>query len=142
MNLNPYLNFKNQCEAALAFYAKVLGGKIDMQMRYGESPMSKEVPEQHHQLIMHAQLSIGSQIIMAADVLPEYCKGVTGEGSIALTLNYENVEDGQRVFNALAEGGTINMPYGPTFWAQGFGAVTDQFGIPWLVNGGYIPVAS
>lgn len=140
MNLNPYLNFNEQCEAALTFYAKVLGGKIDMLMRYGESPMGKEVPEEQHRLVMHAQLSIGSQIIMAADALPQYCQGNSGGSSISLTLNYETVEDGQRVFDALADGGKINMPFGPTFWAQGFGALTDKFGIPWLINGGYRPV--
>jgi len=142
MFLNPYLNFNNQCEEALTFYAKVLDGKVDMLMRYGESPMSNDVPKEHHQRVMHAQLTIGSQIIMAADVLPEFCKDAASGngGSIALTLNYEKVEDGQRVFDALAEGGKINMPFGPTFWAQGFGAVNDKFGTPWLVNGGYLPV--
>lgn len=141
MNLNPYLNFYGQCEAALTFYAKVLGGKIDGLMRYGESPMSKDVNAEHHQRVMHGQVSIGSQIIMAADMLPEYCKNAgnnSGSGSIALTLNYDTPEEAERIFAALAEGGTITMPIGPTFWAQRFGALTDQFGTPWLINGGFI----
>lgn len=138
MNLNPYLNFNDQCEAAFTFYAKVLGGKIDGIMRNGESPMANDIPKERHNAVLHAQLSIGTQIIMGADMPPECLKQISGggSGSIALTLNYDTLEEGQRVFNALAEGGTINMPFGPTFWAKGFGAVTDKFGTPWLVNGG------
>lgn len=135
MNLNPYLNFNDQCEAALTFYAKVLDGKVDGFLHFGESPMAGDVPKERHHLVMHGQISIGSQIIMGADMPPECRSSVSGTGSIALTLNYDTLAEGQRVFNALAEGGKINMPFGPTFWAKGFGAVTDKFGTPWLVNG-------
>ena len=138
MNLNPYLNFNHQCEEALTFYAKALGGKLDMLMRYGESPMSNEVPKDRHQWVMHAQISIGSQIIMGADALPEFCKGNVAAGNVALTLNYDTAEEATRVFDALAEGGSVDMPIGPTFWAQAFGALTDKFGIPWLINGGFV----
>lgn len=142
MNMNPYLNFNDQCEAAFAFYAKVLGGKLDGLMRYGESPMAKDVPQERHHLVLHAQLSIGTQILMGADAPPECFKG-NGDGSIALTLNYDTPAEAERVFAALAEGGSIDMPIGPTFWAQRFGALTDKFGTPWLINGGLIePTAS
>lgn len=135
MNMNPYLSFNDQCEAAFNFYAKVLGGKIDGLLRNGESPMRDKVPAERHNLVMHAQMSIGSQIIMGADMPPDMLKP---GGSIALTINYDTPEEAERVFHALAEGGTVNMPIGPTFWAKRFGALTDKFGVPWLVNGGFI----
>jgi PhnB protein len=135
MNLNPYLNFHDQCEAAFTFYAKVLGGKIDGILHNGESPMRDKVPKERHHLVMHAQMSVGTQIIMGADMPSEYHKP---GGSIALTLNYDTPEEAERIFTALAEGGKINMPIGPTFWAQRFGALSDKFGTPWLVNGGLI----
>lgn len=137
MNMNPYLNFRDQCENALTFYAKVLGGKIDMLLRNGESPMRDKVPKERHNFVMHAQMSVGTQIIMGADMSPE-CGAVGGAGSIALTLNYDTPGEAERVFNALADGGTIKMPIAPTFWAQRFGALTDKFGTPWLINGGFI----
>ena len=52
-----------------------------------------------------------------------------------LALNFPTVEEGQRVFDALAEGGSIFMPFEPTFWAEKFGMVTDKFGIHWGING-------
>lgn len=137
MNMNPYLNFRDQCEAAFTFYAEVLGGKIDMLLRLGESPMANDIPPERRQLVMHAQMSIGANVLMGADASPECFKGGDG-GSIALTLNYDTPEEAERVFNALADGGSIDMPIGPTFWAQRFGALTDKFGTPWLVNGGFI----
>ena len=139
MNMNPYLNFNDQCEAALTFYAKVLGGKIDGLLRNGESPMRDKVPAARHHLIMHAQISIGTNVIMGADMSPE-CVQASGRGSIALTLNYDTTEEAERIFSALAAGGTITMPIGPTFWAQRFGALTDKFGTPWLINGGFLPM--
>lgn len=135
MNINPYLNFRDQCEAAFTFYAKVLGGKIDGILHNGESPMRDKVPKERHHLVMHAQISFGTQVIMGADAPPEYYKGA---GSIAIALNYDEPAEAERIFNALAKDGTINMPIGPTFWAQRFGALTDKFGTPWLINGGFI----
>jgi PhnB protein len=32
----------------------------------------------------------------------------------------------------------VVMPFGPTFWAKGFGMVTDRFGTPWMVGGGHV----
>lgn len=139
MNLNPYLNFSDQCEAAFTFYVKVLGGKIDGMLRNGESPMRDKVPTERHHLIMHAQISIGTNVIMGADMSPD-CVQTTGGGSIALTLNYDTPEEAERVFSALADGGKITMPIGPTFWAQRFGALSDKFGTPWLINGGFLPM--
>ena len=50
--------------------------------------------------------------------------------------------EGNRIFNALADGGTVTMPLAETFWAESFGMVTDRFGTPWGVNGGMKPMAS
>lgn len=58
---------------------------------------------------------------------------------IALTLNYDTVEQAQRVFHALADGGKITMPPQPTFWAKTWGMLIDKFGTPWIVNGERVP---
>ena len=139
MHLNPYLNFNDQCEAALNFYCQILGGKLDMLMRCGESPMRNDIPEERQHQVMHAQISVGTQIIMGADISPE-CRASSGPGPIALTLNYDNTDEARHVFDALAAGGQVQMPFAPTFWAEGFGALTDKFGISWLVNGAYLPM--
>jgi PhnB protein len=97
--------------------------------------MREKVPTERHHLVMHAQMSIGSQVIMGADMPPDMQKP---GGSISIAVNYDTPEEAERVFAALSDGATINMPIGPTFWAQRFGALTDKFGIPWLVNGGFM----
>jgi uncharacterized integral membrane protein (TIGR00701 family) len=80
---------------------------------------------------MHAKLTIDGEIIMASDAPPGQYHQPQGY-SVSLTV--EDVADGERKFKALAEGGSVNMPYSKTFWAKGFGMCVDQFGIPWMVN--------
>jgi PhnB protein len=51
---------------------------------------------------------------------------------VSLSLN--DVARGERIFNALAENGSVTMPFQKTFWSPGFGMCVDRFGIPWIVN--------
>jgi PhnB protein len=50
------------------------------------------------------------------------------------------VEEAERRFQALAEGGTVQMPLQPTFWARTWGMLVDRFGTPWIVNGELLPL--
>jgi PhnB protein len=68
---------------------------------------------------------------MASDAPPGRFSPQQG---FSVSLSMKDPAEGERVFNALAEGGKITMPYQKTFWAAGFGMVTDRFGIPWMVN--------
>jgi PhnB protein len=40
----------------------------------------------------------------------------------------------EEIFRALADGGTVTMPFEQTFWALRFGMLVDKFGTPWMVN--------
>jgi PhnB protein len=51
-----------------------------------------------------------------------------------VNVNVKNTADGKRIFDALADGANVVMPFGPTFWAAGFGMLSDRFGIPWMIN--------
>lgn len=131
--LNPYLTFNGQCEAALEYYAKGLGGRIDMMMKYGESPMASHVSPQWAEKILHATFSLGEQTLGAADVPPD---GYRKPQGFSVTLNIDSPAEADRVFAMLAEKGTVEMPIQETFWALRFGMLTDQFGIPWMINCG------
>jgi PhnB protein len=133
MRLNPYLSFKGQCEAAFKFYERVLGGKITFMTTWGESPMAKESPPEMHRLIMHATLTVDDSILMGADPPPEHYEQPKG---ISISLNYKDPEEARRIFEALSENGSVQMPFEKTFWSEGFGMCVDQFGIPWMVNSG------
>lgn len=131
MHLNSYLNFKGECEAAFKFYEKCLGGKIVGMMTHGESPMAGQVPPDWASKIMHARLLVGDQALMGSDAPPDRYQAPQG---FYVSISVPMPTDADRVFNALAEKGTVQMPIQKTFWSARFGMLVDRFGIPWMVN--------
>jgi PhnB protein len=131
MQINAYLNFNGQCEAAFKFYEKSLGGKIEMLMTFGGSPMADQVPPAMRDKVMHARMSIGDQVLMGSDAPPDRFDEAKG---FSVSLIVDKPADAERIFSALSEGATVQMPLQETFWAQRFGSLRDKFGIPWMVD--------
>ncbi|NJP11458.1 MAG: VOC family protein [Leptolyngbyaceae cyanobacterium RU_5_1] len=135
MQLNPYLFFNGQCEAAFKFYEQCLGGKITAMMTYKESPdssMTEQMTPEWLNKIMHVSLKIGDQELMGSDSPPEYGSEEAKGFSVSISLN--DPAEAERIFNTLAENGTVTMPFQQTFWADRFGMLVDQFGMPWMIN--------
>ncbi|UWF51333.1 VOC family protein [Pseudomonas sp. N3-W] len=132
MKINPYLIFNGDCKAAFTFYSASLGGQIEMMMTFGESPAREHVPAHCLDLIMHTRLLVGDQAIMGSDTTPD--RPVNGMSGCSISLNVDTVAEAERVFGALADGGTIQMPLEATFWAARFGMLVDRFGVAWMVN--------
>jgi PhnB protein len=132
MKLNPYLAFDGRCREAFEFYEKTLGGKITFIQTIGESPMASSMPAAAHGRVMHVTLQIGDQVLQGADAPGQF----TEPAGFSVALHFDDVAEGERVFDALAAGATVQMPFQPTFWAEGFGMLTDRFGTPWIVNAG------
>lgn len=131
MKLNPYLSFNDECKAAFKFYEQCLGGKIDTMMTYGESPMADQTPTDKLDKIMHASLIVGDTVLMGSDAPPGFLEKPQG---FSVSLVFTAPEEAERIFNALAENGTVRMPIQETFWSPRFGMLTDRFGIPWMIN--------
>jgi PhnB protein len=131
MQLNPYLTFNGQCEAAFKFYEKALGGKIEAMIPHTGTPAEQHVPPEWREKIMHARLIVSGQALMGSDAPPDHYKEPKG---FSVSLQFKDEAEGARVFNALAEGGKVGMPLQKTFWAAGFGTLVDRFGIPWMIN--------
>ncbi|WP_017301472.1 VOC family protein [Nodosilinea nodulosa] len=131
MKLNPYLSFDGNCEAAFKFYEKVLGGKVGGMMTYGESPMAEQTSPDWHGKVMHVYMTLGDQEIMGADSPPDYFEASQG---MSVLISTEDAAEAERVFEQLAENGTVKMPIQETFWADRFGMLVDQFGTPWMIN--------
>ncbi|HEX2271714.1 MAG TPA: VOC family protein [Pyrinomonadaceae bacterium] len=131
MNVSPYLLFNGNCAEAFKFYEEALGGKIEMVSKFGGTPAAEHAPPEWADKVMHASMTIGDTRIMGSDAPPGHYSQPQGL-SVALGLN--DATRGEQIFNALAENGTVQMPYQPTFWAAGFGMCVDRFGIPWMVN--------
>jgi PhnB protein len=133
MKLNPYLNFNGQCEAAFKFYERCLGGKIESIMTYESMPDEHSVPTEWRKKILHVSLVLGDEVLMGADALPDRYQKPQG---FSVTLGLKDQAEAERIFNALAEEGTVEMTLQETFWAVRFGMLVDRFGIPWMVNCG------
>lgn len=131
MLLQAYLNFNGNCAEAFKFYEDLFGGKIVMMTTHGESPMSENVPPDWKDAILHVRLEVGDQVLMGSDAPPNYYQKPQG---MAVSIGVTDPQDADRIFEGLAENGTVQMPIQQTFWAIRFGMVTDRFGIPWMVN--------
>ena len=131
MQLNAYLNFNGQCEAAFKFYERCLGGKIEAMITHAGTPMAEQVPSNWRDKIMHARLTVGDAVLMGSDAPPDYYEGTKG---FSVSIVVDNPAEADRIFNALAESGSVRMPIQQTFWAVRFGMLVDQFGIPWMIN--------
>jgi PhnB protein len=131
MRVNPYLFYNGNCEAAFKFYEKVLGGKIDAMLTHEVAPAGMPVPPGWTRKIMHARISIDGEVLMASDAPPDRFHKPQG---FSVSLTVSDPAEAERKFKALSEGGSVNMPFGKTFFSRGFGMCLDQFGIPWMVN--------
>jgi PhnB protein len=133
MNVEPYLFFEGRTEEALEFYRQKLGAKVEAVLRYKENPEPKYNPPNSANKVMHALFSIGDTKVMASD---GNCTGKPSFQGFALTLNAKDAAEAKQRFDALAEGGQVQMPLGETFFAKSFGMVADRFGMGWMVIAG------
>lgn len=133
MQLNPYLFFNGTCEEAFKFYQKTLGGKIEAIMHTEQAPTDAQcaMGDSMKGKVMHACMKVGDVNLMASDSPPEHFHTPQG---FAVSLNYDDPVEAERIFKALADGGNVPMPAGPTFFARFFGMCVDKFGTPWMVN--------
>ena len=129
MHLQSYLFFDGKCEEAINFYKSALGAKVNMMMRYKESPE----PTPHKvdpNKIMHASLQIGKSDLMMSD---GHCTGQPTFKGFAQSIGTTDQGEAERIFKSLSEGGQVQMPMTKTFYSPAFGMVTDRFGVMWMV---------
>ena len=125
------LSFDGRCEVAFQFYTKCLGGKVTFALKWGDSPMAKDAPAEWAGKILHARLELGDLVLNGCDLPPGQYERPRG---MSLLLGLDNPAEAERLFTALAENGSVRFPLQQTFWAERFGSVMDQFGIPWEIN--------
>ena len=130
MPVQPYLFFNGRCEEAIEFYQKALGAEVMMQLRFEQAPDQSMIQPGNAEKIMHARLRIGDAIVLMSDGM---CSGEAKFDGFSLSLTVADVDEADRRFNALAEGGQIRMPLDKTFFSPRFGMVADKFGVGWMV---------
>ena len=132
MNVQAYVTFGGRCEEALEFYKSSIGAEVTGLMRWKESPdPAIKPPPGFDNKIMNAAFRIGDTELMADDGMAEKPADFKG---MTLAIGVADDEEAKRVFTALGKGGKVTMPLMKTFWTSSFGMLTDQFGVPWMVN--------
>jgi PhnB protein len=132
MKLVTYLSFNGTCEAAFTFYQSVLGGAIKEMHTYEGSPMAADAPAEWQSKIMHVEYEVDGQTLMGADGMSD-APDDKKQGFMGAIMA-DSAADAERIFHALSENGTVQMPIQETFWAERFAMWVDQFGTPWSIN--------
>ncbi|QIG47311.1 VOC family protein [Nordella sp. HKS 07] len=140
MQVQPYLSFEGRAEEALDFYAKAIGAKVGVKMRFKEAPPMEmsgngcadmgAPPAHSAEKIMHSEFKVGDSLIMATDGM---CSGNTNFTGISLALQAKDDAEAKKIFDALSQGGKVQQPLIKTFFASSFGMVADKFGVGWMV---------
>ncbi len=135
--VNAYMTFNGDCEEAFSFYKSVFGGEFLYIGRYKDVPPTdrQTFGLEKDEKIMHVSLPISKEtILMGCDSTEVYGQGTIFRNNISLSINLDNKEEADRLFNELSVGGQIKMSMSQTFWGAYFGMFTDRFGINWLIN--------
>lgn len=133
-SINPYINFEGNAEEAFTFYQSVFGGELQL-VRFKDMGDIMGVTGENLEKVAHASLPIGGNtILMGDDGGAVMAETLTRGNGFSIILEAESIEEAERLFNALSDGGKIKMPLAEVEWAERFGTFTDKFGIRWMVN--------
>jgi PhnB protein len=128
MKLYTYVNYRGKCREAFRFYEQHLGGKVTVTMTHSQMPDAKDVPPELKDAILHARITIGETELMGADI-----PNAEPMRSAYLTLMATSIEEAERIYARLSEGGEVFMPMTETFFATRFGQLRDKFGANWMI---------
>lgn len=130
--VHTYLFFGGRLEEALAFYGKAVGAKVQMSMRFSDSPTPSPpgmLAPGFENKIMHCDFNIGDNRILASDG----CDANSKFDGFRMVLSVATIPEAEKAFAALSEGGKVDMPLTETFWSPRYGMLTDQFGLGWMI---------
>jgi PhnB protein len=134
--VNPYLIFNGDCEAAFLLYKSVFGGEFPYMGKFGDMPPAEGQPElleEEKNRVMHVTLPIGNTILMGSDTNSQSGNVKMGE-NISISINVDSRAEADSIFTGLTDGGVVKMQMTDTFWGAYFGMLVDKFGIHWMIN--------
>lgn len=146
----PHLNFRGEAQAALEYYASLVGGQA-MIATYADFGMPRDLPGASD-VVFGQVVGAGGFSVMAYDVPgAEHAPGLVGidgqastrrENGVTMTnepfflsVRGEELADVEPLWAKLAaDARAIVAPFGPSPWAPAFGMLTDRFGITWILD--------
>lgn len=138
MKVNVYLNFDGNTEEAFNFYKSVFGGEFNGEInRFKDLPRAEGMPEisqEEKERIVHIELPIGDTVLMGTDVSRVMGQELSVGNNVHISLHPDSMDESERLFKELSEGGMVVMPFRKAFWGDYFGSFTDKFGVQWMIN--------
>jgi PhnB protein len=137
--VSTYLNFDGNAAEALEFYRKAFGTDYTSPvMRMGDVPPDPNGPtlgEAEKQLVMHAELPIlAGHVLMATDIVESMGQQLKIGNNTTINLEPDTLEETQRLYDLLSDGGTDCAPLADMFWGATWGTCLDRFGVRWMFN--------
>lgn len=134
IRMNPYLVFAGNAKEAVAFYQQALGAEVLFTQAFGDMPANPEfpLPEEAKDLVAHALLKVGETELMFSDTFPG--NQVTVGNNVNICVMSDDAARSKEIFDALAQGGQVTMPFQETFWSPGYGQVVDKFGVNFQIS--------
>ena len=129
--IHSYLTFNGNCREAMMFYKSCFGGELTLQT-IGASPLSDKMPKKMKDCILHATLTKNTFVLMGTDMVPS--KGLIKGNHVSLSIKCMSLEQIERYFEKLSEGGKVEHPLEDSFWGALFGDLTDKYGNHWLLS--------
>ena len=130
MKLYTYLNYGGNCREAFEFYAAHLGGKITMLTTHDQQPNADSIPSEWKKAVLHARIELGDTTVLGADIPPDRFQPMR---SAYLSLFVDSVDEAERIYALLSDGGQIFMPMEENFFAKRFAMLRDRFGTSWML---------
>jgi len=136
MKIRSYLTFNGNAAEAIEFYKDTLGAREVTVSRFSDIPPSPDyaVPEAAKNLILHAEIKIGEDVVFISDNEPNNPFNQAVSDNIAVTLIGMDAAMATELYNKLKVGGKEIMPIQETFWSSAYGMLVDKFGIKWFIN--------
>jgi PhnB protein len=134
VQVRPILYFEGFCEEAVEFYRQALGAQVLMLMRFKDAPgydQHAEVAPGAGNKVIHATLLIGDITLQVND---GNCSARPSFEGFSLSITVDQVDEADRLFTALADGGKVTMPMTETFFSPRYGIVVDRFGVSWKIH--------
>ncbi|MCM2289397.1 MAG: VOC family protein [Sulfuritalea sp.] len=137
--VSTYLNFPRTTEQAFLFYRSVFRTEFSAPVaRFRDIPPGPGQPplaDADGNLVMHVELPIlGGHVLMGTDAPESMGFTLTPGNNVYINLEPDTRAETMQLFQALADGGKIEMPLQDMFWGGYFGSLVDRFGMRWMLN--------
>ncbi|KOP81271.1 VOC family protein [Cytobacillus solani] len=133
MQCIPYLQLNGNAREAIGFYEKVFHAENLGVITYGEMLTTPDFPfpEDAKDLVSHATIRVGESVIMFSDTFPGQ---PAQEGNlVTICVTFDNADKARQIFEALQDGGQVEMPLSETGFSPAYGVIKDKFGVTFQI---------